>query len=615
MPQQASTKFNPMDSSQKTEAENCEKYGDILEDVLLLLNVESIRGKGLSEHKNKTETTMVDSEEEEREFFDEKLAQWMKSSTNQTEASTNQRKLKPQYVYETMQQVIEEEPTQGGVFNLYQLQLDINLDITVNLCENKIREKDRELSRNQDQLVAMDAQVNNLKSIVSKNEKEIEMLRSVYRVFDQLNENRTSITLDLNCLFEQFSKLEKEHTEEYNSLDMANMALTYLIPLVKTYLLQFWRPFDNKSSDVNCRQLLSQWRPILECRTKTLVFSVDRFGRRSEARELNEIDPYHRLMWQGWLPSFAAQSIVQWDCKKQAEVMVDLLDFWNPVVPDWVMEDVLDLFVLPKIQKEVDDWNPITDSIPIHSWIHPWLPRLNLKLETMYPTIRQKMAHALKAWTPSDQSARSLLLPWVTVFSKGEMDAFLVKNILPKLEVAILNLNMNPKQQKLDEWHWVMNWKDLMPLSNMVSMLEKFFFPKWLQVLYTLINHGPNCQEIVVWFNDWNSRFPQKIAQHPVINCQLARSLVYVIHNNLSLPPPPVTVMEQAVPLGIRELVEFRCAQKGILFVPMDTTYENQLVYRIGNFLCYFDRQVAFVRHNSVWLSVPIQQLLNMAAA
>ena len=142
------------------------------------------------------------------------------------------------------------------------------------MISQKIRENDRELSRNQDQVVAMDAQVNNLKSIVSKEKKEMEMLGSVLQVLDQLEGKRTSNTLDLNGLFEQFAKLEKGHPEEYNSLDMANMALTYLIPLGKSYLLQCWRPFEDKSSDINCRQLLSQWRPILEYRTKT---SANRF--------------------------------------------------------------------------------------------------------------------------------------------------------------------------------------------------------------------------------------------------------------------------------------------------------------------------------------------------
>ena len=88
------------------------------------------------------------------------------------------------------------------------------------------------------------------------------------------------------------------------------------------------------------------------------------------------MDPYHGLVWHSWTPSFAAL-IGQWNCKKQTELMVDLLDCWESLLPDWIMENILDLFVLPKIQKEVDDWNPLTDLIPIHSWIHPWLPRLS----------------------------------------------------------------------------------------------------------------------------------------------------------------------------------------------------------------------------------------------
>jgi len=59
------------------------------------------------------------------------------------------------------------------------------------------------------------------------------------------------------------------------------------------------------------------------------------------------------------------------------------------------------------------------------------------------------MAQALVAWSPSDQSARSVLLPWVPVFSKGSMDAFLIKNILPKLQVAIANWDINPSRQEL----------------------------------------------------------------------------------------------------------------------------------------------------------------------
>lgn len=44
---------------------------------------------------------------------------------------------------------------------------------------------------------------------------------------------------------------------------------------------------------------------------------------------------------------------------------------------------------------------------------------------------------------------RSVLLPWVPVFSKGSMDAFLIKNILPKLQIAITKWDINPSRQEL----------------------------------------------------------------------------------------------------------------------------------------------------------------------
>ena len=35
------------------------------------------------------------------------------------------------------------------------------------------------------------------------------------------------------------------------------------------------------------------------------------------------------------------------------------------------------------------------------------------------------------------------------MFSRGAMDAFLIKNILPKLVTAVKNWNINPSQQQL----------------------------------------------------------------------------------------------------------------------------------------------------------------------
>jgi len=70
-------------------------------------------------------------------------------------------------------------------------------------------------------------------------------------------------------------------------------------------------------------------------------------------------------------------------------------------------------------------------------------------LQPLYAPIRHKLATALTNWHPSDPSARLILQPWCSVFRPGHMDAFLIKNILPKLVLCLQEFNINPSQQQL----------------------------------------------------------------------------------------------------------------------------------------------------------------------
>jgi tuftelin-interacting protein 11 len=67
----------------------------------------------------------------------------------------------------------------------------------------------------------------------------------------------------------------------------------------------------------------------------------------------------------------------------------------------------------------------------------------------VYPTLRQKLSAALNAWHPSDNSAKLMLQPWVNVFQQGYMEAFLIKNIVPKLQIALQSFVINPHHQQL----------------------------------------------------------------------------------------------------------------------------------------------------------------------
>ncbi len=59
-------------------------------------------------------------------------------------------------------------------------------------------------------------------------------------------------------------------------------------------------------------------------------------------------------------------------------------------------------------------WEPRSETVPLHAWLHPWLPLLGGPLEDLYPGIRFRLAAALQQWHPSDASALALLSPWHT---------------------------------------------------------------------------------------------------------------------------------------------------------------------------------------------------------
>lgn len=75
------------------------------------------------------------------------------------------------------------------------------------------------------------------------------------------------------------------------------------------------------------------------------------------------------------------------------------------------------LLACAQLSRAVAAWEPRSERVPLHAWLHPWLELLGPQLEDLYPTIRFKLATALQAWHPSDASALALLSPWHKVMT------------------------------------------------------------------------------------------------------------------------------------------------------------------------------------------------------
>lgn len=638
-----------------------------------------------------------DSDEEDEKDFREELQQWKREPSS----ATNR---KPKYIYKTAQEVIESggsrkkksiqpselskvkvidmtgkekrvlsgyhaisqrhdkpdededviesTPKQRTAFDVPEL--IHNLNILVDMAEVEIIQNDRKHRHNSDQIVNMRHEKERLDAICTQEEKQCNRLQEILDIVESC-EKRTKPDCEDPLTLEEcvtlFQKLQNDYYEEYKMYDMGALAIALVFPLVKKFYEE-WEPLQDSSKGIKA---MKEWRELLEDNNHHYMYNI------------NNMDVYQRLIWDVWLP-IIRKTILNWNVR-DCDPVIDLVEVWIPVLPSWILENIQDQLILPRLMQEVENWNPLTDTMPIHAWLHPWLPLMGDKLEPLYAPIRHKLANALNNWHPSDSSAKVILQPWVNVFKAGHMEGFLVKNIVPKLELCMQEFVINPHQQILDPFHWVISWRDIIALPHMISILEKAFFPKWLQVLCTWLSNMPNYEEVTNWYLGWKSQFPEEFLAHPFIKEQFSRALdimnraasghfqpgakenmAYFAHNErrqmgtqaLPIPPPPpppvmnmspltssssssshqppqeydqnLRSISQPYPTSFKELVEKMAIDNNLVFLPIaGKSHKGKQVYRFGSVMISLERNVVFMLDNQAWLPVSLNTLIDNA--
>lgn len=625
-----------------------------------------------------------DEEEEEEKEFKDQLSQWRKEPEQG-------KKKKVKYVYKTAQEAIEssggqkkkhlkgqmsqvkvidmtgkekkvltgyhtisqrhDRPDEGEeivaiepsktVFSMPEL--THNLNLLVDLAEDDIITNDNKLKHEKDRVVNLKFEQERLTEQCIQEEKQIQRLAKVLDIIATCNDRilpgcPNPVTLD-ECLA-IFRILQNDFYTEYKMYDLETLAIALVFPIMREHFKQ-WDPLTDRMHGFS---VIKEWKSML--------------GDSVHVTDQQNMDVYQRLIWDIWLPAVRT-AILKWNVR-DCDPVIELLETWLPLIPVWVMDNIQDQLVLPRLLQEVENWNPLTDPMPIHSWLHPWLPLMGDKLEPLYAPIRHKLAMALTNWHPSDSSAKVILKPWQGVFREGHMEVFLRKNILPKLAMCLEEFPINPHQQSLEPLNWVFSWTELISLRYMVPLFEKSFFPRWLQVLCTWLGNMPNFDEVTKWYLGWKSVFPEEYLTHPIVKEKLnlaldmmnrtvsghfqpgvKENIAYFTHTQRrtmgidqapvsaastsaaaaaqpkpgGYEPPGIRSNATAYPTSFRDLVERKAAENNLVFVPVPgRTHEAKQVYRCGSVIMYFDRNVIFMlSENNQFAPVSLQRLIDVA--
>lgn len=306
-----------------------------------------------------------------------------------------------------------------------------NLTLIVNMCEQDIISLDTAQNTVCERQVALEQEKQQLEQIVKLESDHIDTLDKVLEMVDELTGNDSELNLDRAEHI--FLELQQNYASEYKQFGLGDLAAGIIAPLLKIHLRD-WKPLENPTDYI---ELIKKWRTILETHQDL----------QTETRS-NIFDPYSSLVWAGVIPSFRSCAEF-WD-PKHHQSMAALLDCWAPLFPTWILDSVLEQLILPRLSTAVRNWDPLTDTVPIHIWILPWNSILGHKMEEfIFPTIREKLGNALQAWMPQDRSARAMLTPWKGAFDESEMQVFLLKHITPKLQMVLNEFIINPLQQDL----------------------------------------------------------------------------------------------------------------------------------------------------------------------
>ncbi|KAJ4751936.1 Tuftelin-interacting protein 11 [Rhynchospora pubera] len=504
-------------------------------------------------------------------------------------------------------------------------ELQYNIRVEIESTEADIQMKDRQLRREREKVQSLLEEKKVREKEEARQRKQLQTVQVIAGVLDRVQDDNGSGLLTLDSLLATFLDLKNKYGDDYKLCHLSVVACAYALPLL-AQAFHGWDPLLNPSHGL---EIMRAWRDLVQ---------GDQPFEYADSTYAGTISPYTQLVSEVILPVVRLSSTNTW-LVQDPEPMLRFLETWDRVLPPLVLQSILEHVILPKLAAGVDSWNPRSETVPIHVWVHPWLPLLGQRLETLYHIIQYKLGQVLHDWHASDASAYMILSPWKDVFPAANWERLMVNHIVLKLRLVLQEFEVNPSNQNLDQFNWVMMWANAIPVHHMVHLLEFGFFNKWHQVLYHWLCNKPDYNEVWNWYMGWKNLFPAELLANERIRVLMSTGLDMMnsaVDGNEVLQPSTTEnvsylraterkqaeAMQQAgtstsiLDLSFKETIQAFASEQGIPLMPRVGKFHNGYqVYdfgAVGIYMFSSKRLLYAQAKDGIWSAVSLTQLMDM---
>lgn len=263
-----------------------------------------------------------------------------------------------------------------------------------------------------------------------------------------------------------------------------------LVPAMK-HTVSRWDPLQEP---LICQEL-AMWTPVL---------LRDPPGERP-------MTPYESVLWNVWMPA-VRRACTQWDVHDAAP-LIALIEGWQGMLPAWLVDNIYDQLVLPKLEHAIHAWTP--QAPPMHVWILPWLAGGEARMSSIVQATRRKWRSVLSSWRVAD-GVPPHLPAWRSIYTTKEWDALLLERIVPVLSRALRTWRIDPRHQDMRTLEHVLAWYGVLRDSVLSRVLEADVGSQWLDILHAwLTQPDVDAGEVAAWYEAWRQWFPPHVARLP----------------------------------------------------------------------------------------------------